>query len=107
MVECYLKCQSDNGSINEENALHQWSDIYFRSIEDLKDPRAPLKLETLCKGAGFVEVESKMIQFPLCAWPTGMRTFTVFLPPVHDIKHLSRFSGAEKFDLRIVVRGIN
>lgn len=79
MIECYFKCQSDNGSITEAHALHQWSDKYFESIDDIKDPRAPLRLYDLCRSAGFVDVECKMIPLPLCGWPTGMRAFTSFL----------------------------
>lgn len=79
MIECYFKCQSDNGSITEAHALHQWSDKYFESIDDIKDPRAPLRLYELCRNAGFVDVECKMIPLPLCGWPTGMRAFTSFL----------------------------
>lgn len=73
MIECYFKCQSDNGSITEAHAIRQWSEKYFESIDDIKDPRAPLRLYELCRNAGFVDVECKMIPLPLCGWPTGMR----------------------------------
>ncbi|KFA65265.1 hypothetical protein S40285_01529 [Stachybotrys chlorohalonatus IBT 40285] len=33
-----------------------------------KDPRAPLQLATWMRSAGFVEVESRLITLPMCAW---------------------------------------
>ena len=72
MVECYLMCQSDNGSITEEHALRQWSNKYIRSLDGLKDPRAPLRLQALFTTAGLVNVEMRMIPLPLCAWANGM-----------------------------------
>lgn len=78
LVECYYMCQSDNGSITESHAIRQWSDNYIRSMDGIKDPRIPLQLYNLCTAAGFVDVESKMIPLPLCAWSTGMKTFNLF-----------------------------
>lgn len=78
LVECYYMCQSDNGSITESHAIRQWSNNYIRSIDGIKDPRIPLQLHNLCTAAGFVNVESKMIPLPLCAWSTGMKTFNLF-----------------------------
>lgn len=72
MVECYYMCQSDNGSISDEHALRQWSQNYIRSLDGLKDLRAPLHLQTLFTRAGLVDVETRMIPLPLCAWSNGM-----------------------------------
>ena len=72
MAECYYMCQSDNGSISESHAIRRWSNNYIRSINDIKDPRAPLQLQSLFAASGLVEVESRMIQLPLCGWSTGM-----------------------------------
>ena len=72
MTECYYMCQSDNGSINESHALRRWSDLYMRSLEQIKDPRAPVRLQSLLTGARFTNVEVKMIPLPLCGWPQGI-----------------------------------
>ena len=72
MVECYYMCQSDNGSITDTHALRQWSNNYLRSMEGLKDPRVPLRLQAMFTAAGFVEVDSRMIPLPLCGWSNGM-----------------------------------
>lgn len=44
----------------------------MQSIQPLKDPRAPLRLQNWMVQAGFVEVESRMLTLPLSGWPTGM-----------------------------------
>ena len=33
--------------------------------------RVATRLENLMREVGFVDVESRMIQLPTCAWPTG------------------------------------
>lgn len=71
MIECYYMCQSDNGSITESHAIRRWSNNYIRSIDGIKDPRAPLQLQSLFLAAGFAEIESRMIQLPLSGWSTG------------------------------------
>lgn len=71
MIECYYMCQSDNGSISDENALHQWSEHYIRAMEEGKDPRASLQLQSMFNTAGLVEVESRMMPMPLCGWADG------------------------------------
>ncbi len=72
MIELYWMCQSDNGSITGSHPLRQWSDKYIQSLEGIKDPRAPLRLQGLFSAAGLVEVEYKMIRLPLCGWSNGM-----------------------------------
>ena len=72
MTELYWMCQSDNGSITGFHPLRQWSDNYIRSLEGIKDPRAPLRLHGLFSAAGLVEVEQRMIPLPLCGWSSGM-----------------------------------
>ncbi|KAG0649526.1 Methyltransferase laeA [Hyphodiscus hymeniophilus] len=89
MVEVYYNVQSDNGSLTpgtlsqvgetecllisncSEHALSQWSARYLESMEGLKDLRVPLRLSNMMRAAGFVDVESRMIQLPTCAWSTG------------------------------------
>lgn len=73
MVECYYMCQSDNGSISDEHALRQWSQNYIRSLGGLKDLRAPLRLQAMFTTAGLVDIETRMIPLPLCAWSNGMQ----------------------------------
>lgn len=71
MIECYYLCQSDNGSITDSHALRQWSHNYFRSLDGVKDLRAPLNLRDRFTAAGLVDVESQMIPLPLCGWSNG------------------------------------
>ncbi|KAI4155806.1 MAG: hypothetical protein LQ340_000758 [Diploschistes diacapsis] len=73
MVEWYQMCQSDNGSLTAEHALRKWSVNYMRALEVLKDPRAPMQLQTLLREAGMANVETKMIPIPLCPWPRDAR----------------------------------
>lgn len=72
MVELYYQCQSDNGSITDSHALRQWSNKYFQALDSIKDMRAPMRLQSLCAAAGFVEVELKMIPLPMCGWSSGI-----------------------------------
>jgi hypothetical protein len=41
----------------------------MRSMEGIKDFRVGTRLKTLLLGAGFTEVDAKMIPLPLSAWP--------------------------------------
>ena len=75
MVECYHMCQSDNGSITDEHAIRQWSNHYIRSMEGLKDLRAPIRLQAMFAAAGLVNIESRMVQLPLCGWSNGQISF--------------------------------
>lgn len=63
--------QSDNGTITEHSILRQMSTNFFSTIEDTKDPRAPLRFDSMMRGAGLVELGSRMIPLPLNGWPTG------------------------------------
>ncbi|KAI4288688.1 MAG: hypothetical protein L6R35_002055, partial [Caloplaca aegaea] len=51
--------------------IKKWSNNYLRSLDGVKDPRAPLQFHTLLTGAGFTDIETNMIPLPLCAWGTG------------------------------------
>jgi len=70
MVELYLNVQSDNGSITDQNALRQWSSKYKAALDDLKDLSIGTRLGNLMTAAGLVEVDTKMMQLPLSAWPS-------------------------------------
>ncbi len=54
-----------------EHALSQWSSRYLESMDGLKDLRVPLRLGNMLRAAGFVDVESRMLQLHTCAWSTG------------------------------------
>ena len=54
-----------------DHALSQWSSSYLESLEGLKDLRVPLRLSTLMREAGFVDVESRMIPLHTCGWSAG------------------------------------
>ncbi|KZF25363.1 S-adenosyl-L-methionine-dependent methyltransferase [Xylona heveae TC161] len=77
MVEIYYQCQSDNGSLTEHHALRQWSTKYLAAHETTKDLRVPLRLNALMHHAGLVEVESRMIPWPLCGWSKDPRERTI------------------------------
>ncbi|KAL8803693.1 MAG: hypothetical protein Q9182_003025 [Xanthomendoza sp. 2 TL-2023] len=47
--------------------IKKWSNNYSRSIEGVKEPRAPLQLQALLSGAGFTDIETNMIPLPLYA----------------------------------------
>lgn len=83
IVECYHMCQSDNGMITETHALRQWSRLYLRSLDGLKDLRAPLRMQDLLTAAGLVNIEAKMIPLPLCEWPLGMVPVAPLVPRSH------------------------
>lgn len=71
MVEIYFNVQSDNGTITDRHALREWSQKYRRALEDLKDLRVGSRLGGLLTDAGLVDVDTRMIQLPLSAWPSG------------------------------------
>ena len=64
-------CQSDNGSLTSGHALRRWSERYIESMTGLKDVRAPTRLQALFSAAGFMEIQSTMLQLPLCGWSNG------------------------------------
>lgn len=82
MAEMYFNVQSDNGTITNDHALRQWSSRYARSIEDVKDPRVAMNLGNLLTSAGFVNVETKLINIPLAAWSNGKRVQDPFVEPI-------------------------
>ena len=71
MVEIYYNCQSYNGSITDGHALRQWSSNYLQSLDDVKDLRAPMRIQALMTAAGLVNLEHRMIELPLCGWSTS------------------------------------
>ncbi|CZT00663.1 related to methyltransferase [Rhynchosporium graminicola] len=73
MVDLYCNAQSDNGSLTDGHALSQWSARYRESMQGRVDLRAPLRLAEMMREAGFVDVEHRMIQLPMCAWATDQR----------------------------------
>lgn len=71
LIEIYHMIQSDNGTITEDNVLRQMSTNLFSAIEGTKDPRAPLRFDSMMREAGLVELGSRMIPLPLNGWPSG------------------------------------
>jgi hypothetical protein len=74
LIELSYNIQSDNGTLTEDHALRQWSARYSESMTGLKDIRAAVRLPSLLRDAGFVDVESRMIPLPTCAWSPGIVT---------------------------------
>ncbi|KLJ05733.1 hypothetical protein EMPG_10823 [Blastomyces silverae] len=73
MVEMYFNVQSDNGTITNDHALRQWSSKYARGIEDVKDPRVAMNLGNHLTSAGFINIETTLINVPLAPWPNDPR----------------------------------
>ena len=86
MVEIYFNVQSDSGSLTEEHALRKWSSRYIRALDDIKDVRAGMKLANFMTAAGLVDVETKMIPFPLSAWSNGE-----LHPPCFDTNRIDKW----------------
>lgn len=74
MVEIYFNAQSDNGSITDHSALRQWSTRFMGAFGDTRDLRVGTRLRSLLMAAGLVEVDTRMIPLPLCAWAGGKST---------------------------------
>ncbi|KAI2635243.1 S-adenosyl-L-methionine-dependent methyltransferase [Xylaria nigripes] len=73
MVEVDYNAQSDNGALDDSSALRQWSQTYLYAMEQCKDPRAPRQLGAWLREAGFTDVDERMMQLPMCAWPNNQR----------------------------------
>ncbi|EPE10687.1 umta methyltransferase [Ophiostoma piceae UAMH 11346] len=73
LAEIYFQAQSDNGSLTDDHALRHWSRLYLQAIGQYKDPRAPTRLDSLLRSAGFTEIEVNVIQVPMCGWPADAR----------------------------------
>ncbi|ODH37363.1 hypothetical protein ACO22_02638 [Paracoccidioides brasiliensis] len=73
MAELYLNVQSDNGTLTDAHALRQWSLKYARAIQDVKDPRVGMRLGQFLSSAGFVNVETKLLNIPLSPWSNDVR----------------------------------
>lgn len=71
MAEIYFNCQSDNNTLTLDHALRQWSAKYLASVDDIKDPRIPMRMRDLMIGAGLADVDQTMIPLPLCGWSTS------------------------------------
>ncbi|ROT38632.1 S-adenosyl-L-methionine-dependent methyltransferase, partial [Sodiomyces alkalinus F11] len=70
MVEIYFNAQSDNGTLTDDHALRRWSRLYMESIQPYKDPRAPLRIASWMREAGFVVArEPRPVPLPTCGWP--------------------------------------
>jgi hypothetical protein len=79
LVEIYPMIQSDNGTINDDSILRKVSKQILRSLEGLKDPRAPLRFDSMMKEAGLVERGNRMMQLPMNGWPASEYIVTLVL----------------------------
>ncbi|RCI10422.1 hypothetical protein L249_4414, partial [Ophiocordyceps polyrhachis-furcata BCC 54312] len=73
MVEVYFNAQSDNGTLERDHALSEWSREYLDTMHRQKDPRAAMHLASWMRSEGFTEVESRLLTLPMCAWPSEAR----------------------------------
>ncbi|KAF4592549.1 S-adenosyl-L-methionine-dependent methyltransferase [Ophiocordyceps camponoti-floridani] len=73
MVEVYFNAQSDNGTLDQDDALSQWSREYLNTVHQYKDPRAAMHLASWMRNAGLTEVESRVLTLPMCAWSSENR----------------------------------
>lgn len=65
------------GMLGSCRSLDQWltidrSQLHLQGLQPEKDGRAGIRLEELMRNAGFENVESRMMQLPLCGWPDGL-----------------------------------
>ncbi|KAH8753397.1 UMTA methyltransferase [Hyaloscypha finlandica] len=90
MVEMHFNVQSDNGSLTLDHALRQWSARYVESMNGLKDLLAATRLPTLMREAGFVDIESRMIPLPTCAWSSGKNMFKILDAREYEIGAANR-----------------
>ena len=67
--------QSDNGTITEDHAIRQLNSLLSAAMDKRKDMCAPMRLGTMMREAGLLEVESRMVQMPLNGWPTSKQMF--------------------------------
>ncbi|KAK3905705.1 S-adenosyl-L-methionine-dependent methyltransferase [Staphylotrichum tortipilum] len=73
MVEISFSAQSDSGRLTDDHALRVWSQSYMQSVQPAKDPSAPQHLRDWMAQAGFVDIETNMLQLPLSGWPEDAR----------------------------------
>ncbi|POS80570.1 hypothetical protein DHEL01_v201032 [Diaporthe helianthi] len=64
------------------------SQLYLQGIQPEKNGRVGLRLEELMKGADFENVEARMMQLPLCAWPEDAREKEVGSANRENMSHL-------------------
>ncbi|KAG8167315.1 hypothetical protein KVR01_003004 [Diaporthe batatas] len=88
MVEVYFNAQSNNGTLTDGHGLRRWSQLYLQSIQPEKNGRVGLRLEELMRSAGFENVEARMMQLPLCAWPEDAREKEVGAANRENMSHL-------------------
>ncbi|KAI0020553.1 S-adenosyl-L-methionine-dependent methyltransferase [Xylariomycetidae sp. FL0641] len=77
LVEIDFNAQSDNGSLAETSALRQWSQTFLHAMAQSKNPRAPRRLGSWLRHAGFTEVDERMIPLPMCGWSDNQREFEI------------------------------
>ncbi|KAJ3574999.1 hypothetical protein NPX13_g4182 [Xylaria arbuscula] len=77
MVEIDFNAQSDNGALADNSALRQWSQTYLYAMEQCKNPRAPRRLGSWLRHAGFTDVDERMIPLPMCAWADNQREYDI------------------------------
>ncbi|KAF2395718.1 S-adenosyl-L-methionine-dependent methyltransferase [Trichodelitschia bisporula] len=70
MAEFYYNIQSDSGRLTDQHALHQWGANYRAALERDRDPRVGRSLVEKLRQAGLREVQHRMFQVPIGAWPT-------------------------------------
>lgn len=88
MVEIYFNAQSDNGTLERDNALSRWSSLYLESMHPRKDPRAALQLPGWMRNAGFTEVESRLLTLPMCGWSNVPRDSAIGMANLENIAQL-------------------
>ncbi|KAI3402125.1 hypothetical protein diail_54 [Diaporthe ilicicola] len=105
MVEVYFNAQSHNGTLTDDHGLRRWSRLYLQSLQPEKDPRAGIRLEDLMRNAGFENVESRMMQLPLCGWPDDVREKEVGTANRENMSHLlsslAIYPFTERLDMSI------
>ncbi|KAK7704949.1 hypothetical protein SLS64_008297 [Diaporthe eres] len=81
------------GMLDNCQTSDQWltidrSQLYLQGLQPEKDGRAGIRLEELMRNAGFENVESRMMQLPLCGWPDDAREKEVGTANRENMSHL-------------------
>ncbi|ORY63120.1 UMTA methyltransferase [Pseudomassariella vexata] len=72
MVETHFTAQSFNGTLPNDGGLSRWSTAYMDSMSRSgKEPRAGSQLAQWLTQAGFENVQSQAVRWPMCGWSDG------------------------------------
>lgn len=77
MTEWELVFRSDNGNVENLQALRRWTEVYLTAVSSgngvgRKSRTIPENLETMMRTSGFLNVSTDIREVPTCGWPRGV-----------------------------------